>query len=94
MPRRTGNVRDGQALFDVVSYGRRGPSHTDRLSSAQVEHVARTVRSVPEVMVKVSGGGTSTKAVVAHFKYLNRRREFEIETDDGEHLRGRGLVKN
>jgi hypothetical protein len=56
--------------------------------------VARTVRRVPEVMVKVSGGGTSTKAVVAHFKYLNRRREFEIETDDGEHLRGRGLVKN
>ena len=59
-----------------------------------MEHVARTVRRVPEVMVKVSGGGTSTKAVVAHFKYLNRRREFEIETDDGEHLRGRGLVKN
>jgi hypothetical protein len=56
--------------------------------------VARTVRRVPEVMVKVSGGGTSTKAVVAHFKYLNRRREFEIETDDGEHLRGRGLLKN
>ena len=45
-------------------------------------------------MVKVSGGGTSAKGVVAHFKYLNRRPEFEIETDDGEHLQGRRLVKN
>jgi hypothetical protein len=31
--------------------------------------------------------------VAAHFKYLNRRPEFEIETDAGEHLRGRGSVK-
>jgi hypothetical protein len=45
-------------------------------------------------MVKVSGGGTSAKGVVAHFKYLNRRPEFEIETDGGEHLRGRGSGKD
>ncbi len=44
-------------------------------------------------MVKVSGGGTTAKGVVAHFKYLNRRPEFEIETDDGEHLQGRGQGK-
>jgi hypothetical protein len=94
MPRRTIDVRDGQAIFDIVSYARRGPARTDRLSPAQVEQVARTVRRVPEVMVKVSGGGTSAKAVVAHFKYLNRRQEFEIETDDGEHLQGRNSAKN
>lgn len=81
------------ALFDLLSYARRGPGRTDRLSPAQVEQVARTVRRTPEVMVKVSGGGTSAKGVAAHFKYLNRRPEFEIETDDGEHLRGRGSVK-
>jgi hypothetical protein len=93
MPRHTIDVRNGQALFDIVSYGRRGPGRTDRLSPAQVEQVARTVRRVPEVMVKVSGGGTSAKGVIAHFKYLNRR-SFEIETDNGEHLQGRTLVKN
>jgi hypothetical protein len=59
-----------------------------------VEQVARTVRRVPEVMVKVSGGGTSPKGVVAHFKYLNRHPEFEIETDDGEHLQGRRSLKD
>lgn len=84
---------DGPALFDLLSYARRGPGRTDRLSPAQVEQVARTVRRAPEVMVKVSGGGTSAKGVFAHFKYLNRRPEFEIETDNGEHLQGRGSVK-
>jgi hypothetical protein len=93
MPRPTIDVRTGQALFDIVSYARRGPGRTDRLSPTQVEQVMRTVRRVPEVMVKVSGGGTSPKGVVAHFKYLNRRPEFEIETDDGEHLQGRGQGK-
>jgi hypothetical protein len=93
MPRRTIDLRGEQALFDIVSYARRGRGRTDRLSPAQVEQVARTVRRVPEVMVKVSGGGTSPKGVVAHFKYLNRRPEFEIETDDGEHLQGRGQGK-
>jgi hypothetical protein len=94
MPRRTARVRDGQALFDLVSYGRRGPGRTDRLSLAQIAQVARTVRRTPEVMVKVSGGGATSKAVSAHFKYLNRRREFEIETDDGDHLQGRASIKN
>jgi hypothetical protein len=45
-------------------------------------------------MVKVSGGGTSAKRVVAHFKYLNRRPEFEIETDGGENLQGRESTKD
>ncbi|MGH8142820.1 MAG: relaxase/mobilization nuclease domain-containing protein [Steroidobacteraceae bacterium] len=39
-------------------------------------------------MVKVSGGGASAKAVLAHFKYLTRG-EFEIETDGGERIKGR-----
>jgi hypothetical protein len=93
MPRPIIDVRAGQALFDISSYARRGPGRTDRLSPTQVEQVARTVQRVPEVMVKVSGGGTSPKAVVAHFKYLNRRPDFEIESDDGEHLQGRGQGK-
>jgi hypothetical protein len=93
MPQRIISMSDGPALFDLLSYARRGPDRTDRLSPAQVAQVARTVQRAPEVVVKVSGGGTSAKGVVAHFKYLNRRPEFEIETDSGEHLQGRGSVK-
>jgi hypothetical protein len=43
-------------------------------------------------MVKISGGGQSAKAVAAHFRYLNRQ-EFEVETDDGERLKGKGAEK-
>jgi hypothetical protein len=39
-------------------------------------------------MVKISGGGQSAKAVAAHFKYLSRR-DFEIETDTGDQLKGK-----
>jgi len=45
-------------------------------------------------MVKVSGGGTSPGAVAAHFRYIDRRGERDIETDDGESLRGKGVEKD
>jgi hypothetical protein len=89
MPRRSPDVHN-RSFLDLVSYGRRGPGERDRLQPAQIEQIARTVRRTPEVMVKISGGGQSAKAVAAHFKYLSRR-DFEIETDDGEHLKGNGL---
>jgi len=90
MPKRTFEVREDHALFDLVSYGRRGLER--RLSPGQVAQVARTVRRVPEVMVKVSGGGTSVDAVKAHFRYIGRE-DFIIETDDGEQLNGKSAAK-
>lgn len=81
-----------QAEFDIVSYGRRGLGRPDRLSPAQVAQIARTVRRTPEVLVKVSGGGDSVKAVAAHFSYISRRGELEVETDDGERLLDKGAV--
>jgi relaxase-like protein len=94
MPTRTVRVSSqGQPILDIASYGRRGPGRRDRLSPGQVEQIARTVRRVPEVMVKVSGGGTSSKAVAAHFKYIDRHGKLEIEADDGEPLAGKGVEK-
>ena len=53
MKKRTIDLQgEGKPLLDIVSYGRGGKS----LTPAQKEHIARTVRRVPEVMVKVSGG--------------------------------------
>jgi hypothetical protein len=42
-------------------------------------------------MVKVTGGGgaSSSRGIKAHFSYISRRGELEIETDDGERLKGR-----
>ena len=84
----------GLPLLDIASYARRGPGRVDRLSPAQIEQIARTVRRVPEVMVKVSGGGTSPKGVAAHFKYIDRQGDLELETDEGEHLKGRSVERD
>lgn len=88
MPRRSFRLPSDDAFLDIVSHGRGVAAERQLLLPAQVEQIARTVRHTPEVMVKISGGGQSAKAVAAHFKYLSRQ-EFEIETDDGQHLKGK-----
>jgi Relaxase/Mobilisation nuclease domain len=77
---------DGPALFDIVSFGRWRPEMPGRFSLAQIAHISRTVSSSPEVMVKVTGGGTGRGAVGAHFGYISRRGALEIETDEGEFI--------
>ena len=57
-----------------------------RFSPAQIDQISRTVRHTPEVMVKVTGGGTRRGAVAAHFAYLSRQGTLEIETDEGERI--------
>ena len=86
-------ARDPQAMaLDIVSYGRRGPSAPNVLSASQVAQVERTVRGAPEVIVKVSGGGKEVGAVKAHFEYIDRHGKLEIETDDGQLLKGKGAA--
>lgn len=82
--------RDGQT-FEIGSQGRAGPGRRLSLTPAQIELIRRTVTRAPEVMVKVSGGrGSSTsRGVNAHFNYISREGELEIETDVGERLIGR-----
>ncbi|WP_116811715.1 relaxase/mobilization nuclease domain-containing protein [Steroidobacter cummioxidans] len=86
----------GGAIWDLTSYARRGPAQRDRLSPAEVALIARTVRHTPEVMVKVTGGGgaNTSHGVNAHFNYIGRRGDLEIETDDGERLSGRGVGRH
>ena len=79
---------EGRSFLEVGSLGRSGPSG-DRLSPAQIEQIRRTVRRTPEVMVKVTGGGTKAGAVTAHFAYISRKGKLEIETDEGERIAGR-----
>ncbi len=83
-------------LFDLASYARRGPGRRDRLSPGEIAQIARTVRRVPEVMVKVlSRGGQDLNAVGRHIDYLRDREggELEVEMDDGRQLSGEDVTK-
>jgi Relaxase/Mobilisation nuclease domain len=81
--------------FDLFSYARRGPGRRDQLSPGEIQHVARTVRRTPEVMVKVLPKAANTRATVRkHLEYIGRRGELDLETDDGEHLRGTRVGTN
>jgi hypothetical protein len=89
-------ARGSEPLFDLVSYARHGPGRRDRLAPGEVAQISRTVRRVPEVMVKVlSRGGQHLKAVGRHIDYLRGREEgeLEVETDDGRRLSGEGVTK-
>lgn len=87
MPRHLIDLRKDEPLLDIVSYGRRGPGA--RLSIHELEILTRTLRRTPEVMVKVSGGATSSQGALAHLKYIDRRGDLQIETDQGETVQGR-----
>jgi hypothetical protein len=78
--------RDVYPFLDIVSHGRTGSQRRDRFTSAQIAQIARTVRRTPEVMVKVTGGGRSSRAVGAHFSYISGKGKIEIETDEGQRV--------
>ena len=72
MKKRIIDLQDSaKPLLDIVSYGRGGKS----LTPAQKEHIARTVRRVPEVMVKVSGGARTVEGSRAAHGLHRARRE-------------------
>lgn len=87
---KTFRLNGDEPLFDLVSRGRAGPDRRACLSQAQIALIHRTVSRTPEVMIKVtSGKGSSTCCgVAAHFDYIGRGGDLEIETDDGERLVG------
>ncbi len=81
--------REDRPLLDIVSYGRAGPRGDIRLTPAQVAQIQRTVRRVPEVVVKVlPKSATTLKAAAKHIDYIGRAGAVELETDDGQRLAG------
>jgi Relaxase/Mobilisation nuclease domain len=83
-----------EPLCDLRSFARPGPAGRVSLSALQLEQIARTVSRAPEVIVKVSGGAGSAAGVIAHLRYIDRHGKLEIETDEGERLKGEGIEKN
>lgn len=79
-----------EPLFDLFSYGRGSPGRRYSLSIGQIKHITRTVGRTPEVMVKVVNKGSNSLAGVGrHVDYIGRKGEVELETDDGDILRGK-----
>jgi hypothetical protein len=54
---------------------------------------ATVVRRVPQVMVKVTGGGRGMKAIAAHFRYISKKGRLEIEDERGETMRGKDSLR-
>jgi type IV secretory pathway VirD2 relaxase len=82
-------------LIDIISHGRKVADPRHPLNAFQVEQIRRTVNRTPEVMIKVTGGAGANDArgIAAHFSYIGRRGEVDIETDDGDLLRNRDAGK-
>lgn len=51
--------------------------------------VATVVRRVPQVMVKVTGGGRCMSAIAAHFRYISKNGRLQIEDDRELTYRGK-----
>jgi hypothetical protein len=89
MPKTLLDLRS-RPLLDLVSYGRGGPKRGIHLSADQVAAVDRTVRRVPEVMVKVlPKDSNSSRSVGRHLDYIGRYGKLELETDDAERVQGK-----
>src|SRR4029453_18157930 len=54
---------------------------------------ATVVRRAPQVMVKVTGGGRGMKAIAAHFRYISKNGQLEIEDDRGVVEQGKDSLK-
>jgi hypothetical protein len=92
MPKLNVSLFDGRPILDIASYARRGPGRRNRLSPAELDQIARTVRRAPEAVVKVLPRDSNNFASVGrHIDYIGRKGELELETDEGERLSGKGI---
>lgn len=53
---------------------------------------ATVVRRAPQVMVKVTGGGRGMQAIAAHFRYISKNGQLDIEDDRGETMHGKDAL--
>ena len=66
---------------------------TQRKAAVIRGRIAATVsRRVPQVMVKVTGGGRGMAAIAAHFRYISKNGRLDIEDDRGVVTNGKEAV--
>jgi len=63
--------------------------------AARARHsLSRTVRRVPEVMVKISGTGKGAKSLRAHLEYISRNGKVTLEDQYGDRIEGAPAVRD
>jgi polyhydroxyalkanoate synthesis regulator phasin len=58
------------------------------------DRLRRTVARVPEVVIKVTGGGSKSAGVLRYMNYISRSGMLMTVDQDGEHLDGKDSIRN
>jgi hypothetical protein len=69
-----------------------GNAQRQRAAAIRERIEATVVRRAPQVMVKVTGGGRGIPAIAAHFRYISKNGQLDMEDERGETMRGREAV--
>jgi hypothetical protein len=70
-----------------------GDAARQRAASVRKRIEANVVRRAPQVMVKVTGGGRSMRAIAAHFRYISKNGRLQIEDQRGETMQGEDTLR-
>jgi hypothetical protein len=69
-----------------------------KCNKPRAEYISRTIRNtvrkVPEVMVKISGGGKSIIQIKAHLDYISRNGDVVLENENGDLFAGKEDVRD
>jgi len=69
------------------------PRGQNRAAYFRARIEATVVRRAPQVMVKVTGGGRGMRAIAAHFRYISKRGNLEMEDEFGRPSTGKDEVQ-
>jgi hypothetical protein len=81
-------TRDVPGGINPGSFGRKA-GVGGQSTAGWTSRMGSSGRGAKEVLVKISGGGRDADGVQAHFEYIDRHGNLDIETDHGEVLRGK-----
>ena len=93
-------VQWGERLFYPANRTVKSPptlrlaAMTHRKAAVIRARIEATVRRVPQVMVKVTGGGRCMAAIAAHFRYISKNGRLDIEDDRGVVRNGKEAVRD
>jgi hypothetical protein len=80
-------TRDVPGGINPGSHGRKAGMGAS--AAGWAERMGSSGRGAKEVLVKISGGGRDADGVQAHFEYIDRHGQLDIETDHGDVLHGK-----
>lgn len=72
--------------------GRGGKTTAERAQAVR-DRLARTIRKVPEVMVKITSSCKGMKQIGRHIDYISRKGQIDLEDQDGLVVTGKDQLK-